>query len=65
MKRALVILTLATVSLWAGPQDIQFPANFDKLAEKAEEVVDTAEEAVADAAEAVEEEAEAVEEEAK
>lgn len=40
MKHALVILTLATVSLWAGPQDIQFPANFDRLAEKAEEVVD-------------------------
>ena len=40
MKRILVVFTLATVSLWAGPQDIQFPANFDKLAGKAKEVVD-------------------------
>ena len=40
MKRILTILTLAAASLWAGPQDIKFPASLEKLADKAEEVVD-------------------------
>jgi len=40
MKRIITVLTLATVSLWAGPQDIKFPASLEKLADKAEEVTD-------------------------
>jgi len=38
MNKAVLLLTI-TGTLWAGPQDIRFPAGFEKLAEKAEEVV--------------------------
>ncbi len=39
MKKLLLILALASVALWAEPQDIIFPASLDKLADKADEVV--------------------------
>ncbi len=38
MKRAILMLALAG-AVWAAPQDIRFPAGFEKLAEKADEVV--------------------------
>jgi len=40
MKQILAILAITAASLWAGPQDIHFPASLDALAGKAEEVVD-------------------------
>ena len=39
MKKLFLILVLASVVLWAEPQDIIFPASLDKLADKADEVV--------------------------
>ncbi len=38
MKQAILFLALAGAA-WAAPQDIRFPASFEKLAEKADEVV--------------------------
>jgi uncharacterized protein DUF4252 len=39
MKKLFLIFALASVALWAEPQDIMFPASLDKLADKADEVV--------------------------
>ena len=39
MKNFILTFALASIGLWAGPQDIVFPASLDKLADKAEEVV--------------------------
>ncbi len=38
MKQSILFLALAG-AVWAAPQDIRFPASFEKLAEKAEEAV--------------------------